>query len=66
MTMTSEELTHTISAILHDRDRDTIMRFKDGRIIQREIVNGEDITINEIDITEDVADAIAQYINKKK
>ena len=64
--MTSEELTCTISAILHGRDRDTTMRFKDGRIIQREIVNGEHVTINEIDITEDVVNAIAQYINKEK
>ena len=64
--MTSEELNCTISAILHGRDIDTTMRFENGRIVQKEIVNGEKITINEIDITEDVADAIAQYINKEK
>ena len=64
--MTNEELAQNINAILHGRDRDTTMRLKDGRIIQREIVDGEDITINEIDITEEVAKAIGKYLNKEE
>lgn len=64
--MTNEDLARTINAVINGKSLDTTMRFQDGKIIQRELLSGECFTVNEIDITEDVAKAIGKYLNKEE